>query len=150
MGKKQLQELEKNGRYFSVPTGTSMWPMLLHKRDIVEVHKPNGEAKRLDVVLYCIGEKGILHRVLRVKEDIYIIVGDNCWRKEYVPKSEVVGIAVRFCRKGRWIEATDRGYRLYAHFWAGTFFLRRPFLYLRDLGKRAIRKMKRILHREQA
>lgn len=147
MGRAQLEELEKNGYYFSVPRGISMRPLLSSKRqDIVEIHKLTGEARRGDLVLYSIGEQGILHRVLRVREADYVIAGDNCWRREIVPKAEVVGIAVRFRRKGRWIEVTDRGYRLYVRVWTALFFLRRPLFYVRDLIKP---RLKRLLKPEQ-
>ena len=34
MGKAQLEELNKCGKYFSVPRGISMWPMILNKEGI--------------------------------------------------------------------------------------------------------------------
>ena len=100
MGRAQLEELERTGRYFSVPRGVSMWPMILNKQGIVEIHRLERPARRYDLVLYIRGEEqGVIHRVLRAREDDYVIAGDNCWRKEYVPRDRVAGIAVRFYRK---------------------------------------------------
>ena len=136
MGKAQLEELNKSGKYFSVPRGISMRPMILNKEGIIEIHKLDHEAKRYDVVLYIRGEElGVIHRVLHVREKDYIIAGDNCWQKEYIPKDRVVGIAVRFYRKGKWYEVTDRRYLLYARLWTDLFFIRRPPLWLRDKSK---------------
>ena len=136
MGKAQLEELNKSGKYFSVPRGISMRPMILNKEGIIEIHKLDHEAKRYDVVLYIRGEElGVIHRVLHVREKDYIIAGDNCWQKEYIPKDRVVGIAVRFYRKGKWYEVTDRRYLLYARLWTDLFFIRRPLLWLRDKSK---------------
>ena len=145
MGKAQLEELEKCGKYFSVPKGISMWPMIRNKQDIVEIHKLNGMARRYDLVMYTRGPKqqGVVHRVLHVRERDYVINGDNCWQKEYVPHEKVAGIAVRFCRKGKWIDVTDRRYQVYVHLWADFFFIRRSILYVRDLGKRILRKVRR-------
>lgn len=145
MGKEQLEELEKCGKYFSVPRGISMWPMIRNKQDVVEIHKLDGMAKRYDLVMYTRGPKqqGVVHRVLHVREKDYIINGDNCWQKEYVPHEKVAGIAVRFCRKGKWIDVTDRRYQVYVHLWTDFFFIRRSILYVRDLGKRILRKVKR-------
>lgn len=145
MGKAQLEELEKCGKYFSVPRGISMWPMIRNKQDVVEIHKLNGMARRYDLVMYTRGPKqqGVVHRVLHVREKDYIINGDNCWQKEYVPHEKVAGIAVRFCRKGKWIDVTDRRYQAYVHLWTDFFFIRRPVLYVRDLGKRILRKVRR-------
>ena len=144
MGKAQLEELNKCGKYFSVPRGISMWPMILNKEGIVEIHRLDRPARRYDVVLYIRGEEqGVIHRVLHVRANDYIIAGDNCWQKEYVPKDQIVGIAVRFYRKGKWYEVTDRRYRLYTHLWTDFFFLRRPLLWLRDKGKGLARKIRK-------
>ncbi len=145
MGKEQLEELEKHGKYFSVPRGISMWPMIRNKQDIVEIHKLDRMARRYDLVMYTRGpnQQGVVHRVLHVRKNDYIINGDNCWQKEYVPHDKVAGLAVRFCRKGKWYEVTDRKYQIYVHLWTDLFFIRRPILYSRDLGKRIIRRIKR-------
>lgn len=137
MGKVQLEELEKTGKYFSVPRGISMRPMINNKEGIVEIHKLEGLAKRYDVVLYSRpGDQGVIHRVLWVKDGYYVIAGDNCWQREHVKFEQVAGIATRFYRKGKWHDCTETGYRIYSHFWADTFFIRRPFLYVRDKIKR--------------
>lgn len=137
MGKAQLEELEKTGKYFSVPKGISMKPMIYSKEGIVEIHKLDGLAKRYDVVVYSRpGDQGVIHRVLHVKDGYYIIAGDNCWQKEIVKFEQVAGIAVRFYRKGKWHEVTEFGYRVYSHIWADFFFIRRPLFYVRDKLKR--------------
>ena len=137
MGKAQLEQLERHGMYLSVPRGTSMLPMLRSKRDVVEIHRLERPAKRCDLVLYVRGEEqqGVLHRVIAVREKDYVIAGDNCWWREVVPHGQVVGIAVRFYRGGRWHEVTDAGYRLYARVWTDLFYVRRPFLWLRDKAR---------------
>ncbi len=141
MGKTQLEELEKHGKYFSVPQGISMRPMLRSKQDIVEVHKLEGTARKYDLVMYTRGadQQGVLHRVLHVREKDYVIAGDNCWRKEYIPHEQVAGIAVRFMRNGKWIEVDNPWYLTYVHLWTDFFFLRRPLLFMRDKAKRVIR-----------
>ncbi|MBP5460832.1 MAG: S24/S26 family peptidase [Lachnospiraceae bacterium] len=142
MGKQQLIELETHGMYLSVPKGISMWPMIRNKRDIVEIHKLETPAKRYDLVMYVRGDIGVIHRVHHVREDKYVIVGDNCWRKEYIDRERVVGIATKFYRNGKWIDVTNRWYRIYVHLWTDLFFLRRPFLYLRYLEKRVLRRLR--------
>lgn len=144
MGKAQLEELNKAGKYFSVPKGVSMRPMIENKRDIIEIHKLERPAKRYDLVMYIRGEEqGVIHRVLHVKDTHCVIVGDNCWRKEYVPHEKIKGIAVRFFRKGKWYEVDDWRYKLYVHLWTDFFFIRRPLFYLRDRLKRKLRNLKR-------
>ena len=133
MGKKQLEELEKHGYYLSVPRGISMWPMLPDKQGIVEIHRLEQPAERYDLVLYVRGsDQGVIHRVLRVREKDYIIAGDNCWQKEYVPHEKVVGIVTRFYWKRKWYDSSDWRYRVYVHLWSDLFFLRQPLFFIRD------------------
>jgi len=139
MGKAQLDELERTGKYFSVPKGVSMWPMIPDRQGIVEIHRLDRPARRYDLVLYIRGEEqGVIHRVLWAREDDYVIAGDNCWRKEYVPGDRVVGIAVRFYRHGKWCEVTDWRYRAYVHLWTDLFFIRSPLFRLRDAVRRRL------------
>ena len=79
MGKKQLEELDKAGKYFSVPQGKSMWPMIRNRQDVVEIHKITKPVKRYDLVMYTRGknQQGVIHRVLHVNNKHYIIAGDN-------------------------------------------------------------------------
>ncbi len=141
MGKAQLAELEKHGFYLSVPKGISMWPMIRNKQDIVEIHRLDRPAKRYDLVMYIRGEEqGVIHRVLSVREDDYVIAGDNCWKKEYVRHNQVKGIALRFCRKGKWHSVDETGYQLYVHLWTDLFMIRRPLFYVRDRIKSFLRR----------
>ena len=141
MGKAQLEELERQGKYFSVPKGISMWPMIKNKQGIVEVHKLTQKAKRYDLVMYIRPNyQGVIHRVIRVYDDHYIIVGDNCWQKEYVKTDQVKGIVVRFYRKGKWYDVNNKWYRMYVHLWVDLLFIKRPLFYVRDKIKRFIRK----------
>lgn len=146
MGKEQLEQLEKHGMYMSVPHGRSMYPMLRSQQDIVEVRRLGQPAKRYDLVLYVRGEnrQGVLHRVLHVLEDKYIIAGDNCWRREYIPREQIKGIAVRFYRNGRWHEVTEKPYLLYVHLWTDLFFIRSPLFRLRDKAKAILSKIKKL------
>ena len=129
----QAEQLEKNGYYLSVPRGVSMRPMVLNKEGVLEVHKLTGPAKRYDLVMYIrSGKQGVIHRVVKVREDDYVIIGDNCWRYEYVPKEDVKGIVTRFFRKGKWYDVDNKWYRLYVHIWVDLLFIKRPLFWARD------------------
>ena len=129
----QLDQLEKFGYYHSVPHGISMKPMIPNKEGIVEIHKLEGPAKRYDLVMYVRNEKqGVVHRVVKVREDDYIIIGDNCWQFEYVKKDTVHGIVKKFYRHGKWYDVDNKWYRLYVHIWTDFLFIRRPIFYVRD------------------
>lgn len=144
MGKAQLEELEKSGKYFISPKGISMKPMIYNKQGVVEIHKLDHPAKRYDLVMYVRPNgQGVIHRVIHVYTDHYIIVGDNCWQKEYVLSEQVKGIVVRFYRKGRWYDVNNQWYRLYVHLWVDFLFIKRPVFYIRDKIKNQVRKKRK-------
>ena len=68
--------IEAEGRYVSTSVGFSMKPMLRSRRDTVVIVPKTGRLKKYDVPLYAVGEKLILHRVVRVLPDGYNIRGD--------------------------------------------------------------------------
>ena len=82
MGKIQLEMLERDGRYISVPRGISMRPMIRGGQDAVVIEKLKDMPKRYDLVMYVRGEEqGVIHRVIHAGSDRYIICGDNCWKQ---------------------------------------------------------------------
>ena len=85
MGLAQLEQLEQYGNYISVPNGISMRPMIIGGRDAVMIRKLESPPKRYDLVMYVRPDmQGVVHRVIHVRENDFIICGDNCWRLEYV------------------------------------------------------------------
>ena len=80
----------------------------------------------------------------KVEDDHYIFYGDNCWRKEVIPKEHVVGIATKYNRKGRWIDADNIWLKIYAHIWCDPLIVRRAILRLRDEVKKVLRRVKKL------
>lgn len=110
--------------------GNSMKPLLRQDRDIIEIRsKGNHRCQKYDVVLYKKGKKYILHRILHVLPDGYIIAGDNNTFLEYDIKDEqIIGIMVRVIRNGKEIRMTDKKYRLYVHIWCDLYPVRMALL----------------------
>ena len=92
MGTSIEKELEEFGFYASNTLGVSMRPLFKTHRDMVIIKRPEEELKKYDVALYVCRGKYILHRVIAVLDDVYIIRGDNTYRKERVPKQSVIGV----------------------------------------------------------
>ena len=111
-------ELEKHGSYASITKGTSMQPLFKTGRDAIVVVKPTRPLKKYDVVLY-IGLTGkyTLHRIIGVKENEYLIRGDNTYTVEHIPKENVLGILTEFNRAGKQHTTTELSFRLYSRFW---------------------------------
>ena len=108
-----------DGHYYNAIRGVSMWPLIKTPDCAVNIVPVDRELKKYDVALYHRESTGqyILHRILKVEDDYYVFYGDNCWRKEIIPKDTVVGIATKYYRKGRWIDADDIRLKIYAHIW---------------------------------
>ena len=90
--------LEKDGTLVQFPIGYSMLPMLRQKRDTVVIKRINRKPKENDVVLYLRDDgKYVLHRIIKVKNDGYVIRGDNCYYHEYdITDKHIIGIVATF------------------------------------------------------
>ncbi len=112
------KELSENGYYASNTLGKSMRPLFKTRRDMIIVKRPESELKKYDVALYVTPNgKYILHRVIAVKENIYLIRGDNTYSVERVPKDWVIGVLVKFNRRGSLHTVDERSYKLYSRVW---------------------------------
>ena len=109
--------LSRDGKLVYRTKGISMEPMLRQNRDLVIIRVPDSRLKKYDVALYRRGRSYILHRVISVCDDHYLIRGDNTYTLETVPDTAVIGVLDGFHRKGRQYRTTDRAYRLYSRFW---------------------------------
>ena len=103
--------------------GTSMLPLLKEGRDLFTVvPKTSRRCEKYDVVLYRRPpEKYVLHRIIRVRDDDYVILGDNCLKKEYgITDGDIIGVMTSFVRKGREYSVSDWRYRLYSRVWCAA------------------------------
>lgn len=127
MDKSSFEEiLAKEGRLIYSNVGDSMWPLIREGRDLLVIEKPSGKLKKYDVPLYR-RDSGqyVLHRVLKVRENDYVICGDNRRHKETgITDRHVLGVLTAIIRDGKELPVTDRRYRLYVRLWCGLFPLR--------------------------
>ena len=138
--------LRRDGRLIYTNVGTSMWPLIRQGRDLLVIERPEGRLKKYDIPLYR-RDSGqyVLHRVLKVREDDYIICGDNQWRPETgITDRHVIGVLTAVIRDGKELSVDDRRCRLYAHLWCDLFPLR-AFLIR---GRKGVRRLRRRLGRK--
>lgn len=112
--------LREQGVYVSTSVGTSMRPMLRSRQDTIVIRPLAGRLRRLDVALYRTPGGYVLHRVVRVLPDSYVIIGDNCLQEEHVSDDQVVGVLSEFYRGERHVLVSSAPYRAYAHAWVAT------------------------------
>lgn len=116
-----IQELLAGGSTVQLTvTGISMRPMLLHRRDQVELAKAPSKLKRCDIPLYQ-RQNGsyVLHRIVKVEKDgTYTCAGDGQTSLETgVRQEQVIAVVQSFTRKGKKISCQNKGYQLYAQIW---------------------------------
>ena len=136
------EEITKNGRLIYTNVGDSMMPLLREKRDLLIIEKAGGRLKKYDVPLYR-RDSGqyVLHRVLKVRKDDYVICGDNRWQKEYgITDRHIVGVLVGIVRDGEEISVNDTKYKWYVHLWCDFFYIRAFWLRLKHFVKRRLKK----------
>lgn len=121
-----MEELLRRDGYLVYKTrGVSMRPLLKENRDLVTVRPFAGRLKKYDVPLYRRrGNRYTLHRIIEVRDNDYVIRGDNTFFKEYVPDNAIIGVLTDFQRKGKNYSVASRGYRFYARFWNFIYPLR--------------------------
>lgn len=106
--------LKEKGAYIVTTSGGSMRPMLRHRRDTVTVVPLTGTVKKYDVVLFRRGEELVLHRVVDVLPEGYLIRGDHCRESDPVSKMQILGILSAFTRNGKPHTITSPGYVIYS------------------------------------
>jgi len=135
--------LERYGELTYTNVGSSMLPMLKQGRDLFTlVRKTDTRCRKYDVVLYRRPpDKFVLHRIVQVREQDYVILGDNCAHKEYgITDADILAVMTKFVRKGKEISVTDPKYRLYARFWYAVYPARELLMHLMGLCRRLVRR----------
>ncbi len=119
------QVLLQDGVFVSTTSGVSMWPLFRDRRDTIVVTKPNGRLKKYDVPLYRRGNEYVLHRIVNVLPDSYVICGDNCLAKEHgITDADIVGVLTEFYRGDKHYTVADIRYRVYVRVWVALYPLR--------------------------
>ena len=141
--------LEKDGYLVYTNVGTSMMPLLRERRDIIEIRKKGPDrCRKYDAVLYKRGKKYILHRIVKVREKDYVIVGDHCiWREWGITDERILGVMTSVKRNGKTITPENRLYQLYVHLWVDFFPVRAAILYCKRIVRGAAGKAVRFLRR---
>lgn len=108
------QALEKYKRIVQPVKGTSMLPMLDEDKDAVELVEVKGRLQKFDLPLYR-RKNGqmVLHRIIAVKKNYYLICGDNSLDVEKVPMDWVVAVASGFYKDGKYVSCQNEAYLAY-------------------------------------
>ena len=120
------EQLAKNGKLIYTNKGDSMMPLIKQDRDLLIIKPVQGRLKKYDVPLYK-RDSGqyVLHRILKVRKNDYVICGDNRWVKEYgIRDRHIIGVLAAVIRNGKEVSVNNWKYKLYVHLWCDLFPLR--------------------------
>ena len=134
-------EIKRTGRIIYTNVGDSMMPLIKQGRDVLVISAVNGRLKRYDIPLYK-RDSGqyVLHRILKVRKNDYVICGDNRCNKEYgITDRHIIGVLSGIIRDGREISVTDIKCRIYAHLWCDLFPVRVLIIRIRQIFKRRLK-----------
>lgn len=78
------EQLEHGGKVRLKPNGVSMLPLIEPGQDEVMLKKPHGRLKKYDIIFYK-RKSGqfVLHRIIKVRKDDYVVCGDGQFIPEY-------------------------------------------------------------------
>lgn len=107
-------------------SGVSMMPMLRQGKDSVELTMAPPRLKKYDLPMYR-GANGkyIMHRIVDVKDDHYVCLGDNTYAYEKVRREQIVAVVCAFYRGKRRIPVDAAAYRLYCRVWCTIYPVRK-------------------------
>lgn len=129
-----IEEAFQKNTTFKIPiTGTSMNPLLIAGRDYVLIRKPQFPLEIGDIPLYR-RDTGVfvLHRVVDITEDGYIMCGDNQFILEKgITDKHIIGVVSSICRDGNLFDVDDSEYVKYKNKYVKNVKKRYPIRRLR-------------------
>ncbi len=114
--------IREKGELIYTCAGNSMNP-LIHEGDLVVIQAVSAPLKKYDVPLYR-RDSGqyVLHRIIGVRKNDYLLCGDNRFRKESgITDRHIIGVLTAVIRNGKTVPVNGKRQFLYRH----TLFLRR-------------------------
>lgn len=123
--------LDRNGFGLSMTSGSSMRPLIWGGQHCVVVVPLEGEPTLGDLLMFRQNDRNIVHRLVEIRQDVYITRGDNCLKTETVRREEIIGRVAEVHRTSGYrpwhiipskqFAVTDRSYRLYSRLWSAIW-----------------------------
>lgn len=103
--------LKKDILVLSLANGTSMYPFIKdHTKIVLSSSK---DINILDTILYKDDNRYVLHRVIGINDNSYIVLGDNCLKSEIIDKDNVLAVLAGYYKGNQYIEINDSINRKY-------------------------------------
>ena len=121
-----IDELNDGKKVTIKVKGTSMWPFYKDSKTNVTLIK--GQYKKWDVVLALYNNQYVLHRIIKVYNDGYVLRGDGAIRKEFVLNCNIFGKVICYQTRKQKNES-NRVHRLIVIMWVYSPFRRIMLLF---------------------
>lgn len=133
------EELKEKGILVYRNVGTSMLPLIRQGKDVMIIKRPDEwkenrqKLNRFDVPLYQRSNgQYVLHRVVKVTDEGYVLRGDNTYCNEYGIKDEqILGVLTGVIRNGKEISVNSFAYKLYSYAWYYTYYIRKAVVLMK-------------------
>ncbi|MFA9466312.1 MAG: hypothetical protein ACERKN_18750 [Velocimicrobium sp.] len=148
MNRTYEEELDLHGSFTFTNVGTSMMPLLRQHKDLFVIEKKTDErCKKYDAVLFKRANgQYVLHRILKVRENNYVLCGDHQFQSEYgITDDQILGVMTKVIRDGVIISVTDKKYWWYVHLWCDFFYVRAAVLWMKMYLYRVQRKFEKMI-----
>lgn len=135
------EKLASGGSVSFSPKGTSMLPLIKQGEDSVTISPVSGKLKKYDVPLY-LRKNGqfVLHRIIDVRKDGYVMCGDNQCNFEYgIDDTCIIGIMTQIIKPDKIICVTDKQYLSYCKKRVLKIFIKRIYRKFKRMVKRILK-----------
>lgn len=143
-----IEVLKNKGSLVFVPGGNSMWPFIKNKKSSVVISVPKQEPVKWDVIFFQRknGEY-VLHRIIEVCSNGYIVAGDSQNYSEFVDKQNVLGILEGYYVNKKYISVNNAKYKKRVKRWYARPFLKKTKIKLFYFGLGVKSKIRKIFKR---
>lgn len=110
------EKLNSGAQVTIQPKGTSMLPLIRQGKDEVVLKKAPARLKKYDIPFYKRADgQFVLHRIIKVKKNSYILCGDNQIDYEYdVTDDMIIGVVTKIKRDSYEFDVTNPKYLKYS------------------------------------
>ena len=121
-------------------SGSSMTPFLCHERDYIYFKKPDRELKKGDMVFYQRRNgQYVMHRICKIKNDGYYMIGDAQNVIEGpLQREQIFAVVTKVKRNGKWIYPGNFWWEFFEKIWIHMIPLRETTVYLYGIFKKCI------------
>lgn len=106
--------ISSGGEFRLTPYGTSMLPLIKPGEDAVSLVLPN-EIKKTDIVLYKrLDGSFVLHRVMYIDKNEYVMCGDNQnYLERGIKREQILAVVKNIYKNNESVNTEDKAYKKY-------------------------------------